>query len=207
VPTHPFNPARAAALLAAVGFVKGPDGVLQKQGQPFELTLWTGSSDDIGQRINQVLQQAWGQLGVQVTLRTMDGSALYSASGPYFVKAMAGVTTVNGNNPDPDDWLNWISAGIPASPSAATCCNDLAYFHRFAFQAQIDALYQAGNSTLDPARRRATYVKIQALLADEVPVIFLYWTPELMLIPGDLTGFAGNPFYPVLNEIANWRRG
>lgn len=207
VPRRAFDLTRAAALLAADGFVKGADGVLQKNGQPLAIALWAASSDANGQLTNQVLQQEWGRIGVKVTLRTVDGNALFSPGGPYFTQAMAGVTAVNDNNPDPDDSLNWISAGIPRSPTDATCCNTFAYFHRFDFQAQIDALYQAGNSTLDAARRRAIYLKIQALLADRVPVIFLYWTPELMLMPADLKGFVGNPFYPVLNEVASWQRG
>ena len=85
VPTHPFNLAKAAALLAADGFTKGSDGSLEKGGQPFAITLWADNDND-GQRINQVLQQEWGSIGVKVTLRTTTGTALYSPTGPYYTQ-------------------------------------------------------------------------------------------------------------------------
>src|SRR5438094_242544 len=37
VPKHPFNLAKAAALLTQDGFTKGPDGVLQRGGQPLAI--------------------------------------------------------------------------------------------------------------------------------------------------------------------------
>ncbi len=207
VPRHPFNLAKAAALLKADGFVKGADGVLSKGGQPFAITLWA-DNDTNGQRINQVLQQEWGQLGVKVALRTASDAFLYSPAGPYFAKVMSGITANTGNRPDPDDSANWISAGVPKSPTDTTCCNTRAYFHPLDFQHQIDALYQAGNSTLDLTKRRAIYFKIQALLADEVPSIFLYWVPSEMVIPADLQGFTANSFaWPLLWNVATWRRG
>ena len=121
---------------------------------------------------------------------------------------MAGITSNALNSPDPDDSLSWISAGIPKSPTDTTCCSNHAYFYPLEFQAQIDNLYQAGNSAVDPAKRRAIYFKIQALLADEVPAIMLYWLPSVAVIPADLQGYAGNTFasWPLWN-IATWRRG
>jgi peptide/nickel transport system substrate-binding protein len=205
VPTHPFNLAKAAALLRADGFVKGADGVLEKGGQPFDLTLWVDNDSD-GQRINQVLQQEWNTLGIKVTLRTADDGFLYGPTGPYFAKAMSAITANSGNNPDPDDSLYWISAGIPKSPTDTTCCNTRSYFYPLAFQSQIDALYRTGNSTIDLTKRRVIYFKIQAMLADQVPSLFLYWVPSQAVIPANLQGFSGNGFagWPLWN-VATWR--
>ena len=208
VPRHPFDLAKAAALLQADGFVKGSDGVLTKDGQPFLITLWADNDGD-GQHINEVLQQEWGQIGVKVTLRTGSDAFLFGPTGPYFAKGMAGITANTGNGPDPDDSPNWISAGIPKSPTDTTCCNTRAYFHPLDFQAQIDALYRSGNSTIDPARRRAIYFKIQDVLADEVPSIFLYWVSSQAVIPANLQGYAVNIFsgWALLWNMASWRRG
>jgi ABC-type transport system substrate-binding protein len=62
-------------------------------------------------------------------------------------------------------------------------------------------------ATIDPTRRRAIYFKIQALLADEVPVIFLYWIPRMVVVPNDLHGFVPNAFTSPLWNVATWRRG
>lgn len=208
VPKHSFNLAKAAALLAADGFVKGSDGTLEKNGQPFALTLWAVTSDRNGLLINQVIQQVWEQLGIKVTLKSQPSSVFYgNAESAYFINAMAAMTSANVNSPDVDDSSYWISSNIPTSPADTTCCDTIGYFHRFDFQAQIDALYQAGNGTVDPVKRRAIYFKIQALLADEVPVIFLYWVPGMEALPSNLTGFVGNPFYPSFSTVGSWRRG
>jgi peptide/nickel transport system substrate-binding protein len=194
VPKHRFNLAKASAMLATDGFTRGSDGVLVKDGQRFAMTLWADNDND-GRRINQVLQQEWGTLGVKVTLRSApDLGTLYGPSGPYYTKGMTGVTVNQANNPDPDDSLNWISAGIPKSPADGTCCNSRAYYYSLDFQAQIDALYQTGNSTVDLAKRRSIFFKIQAVLADEVPTIFLYWGRSQAVIPANLQGYVGCPF-------------
>ena len=154
----------------------------------------------------KVLQQEWGQIGIKVTLRTSTDPAIYGPSGPYFTKAMAGITVNVGNNPDPDDSLNWISAGIPKSPTDGTCCNTRAYFYPLDFQAQVDGLYEAGNSTVDLAKRRSIFFQIEAVLADEVPSIFLYWIPSQAAIPANLQGYAGNGFAgSVLWNAWSWR--
>ncbi|HEY8287134.1 MAG TPA: peptide ABC transporter substrate-binding protein [Chloroflexota bacterium] len=206
VPKHAFSMARAAAMLTADGFIKGSDGVLRKNSLAFAMTLWTSAGDHTGERIDQVLRQEWGQLGIKIRLRSIGGNQIYGPDGPYFTRAMAGVTIVNANNPDPDDSLYWISAGIPKTPTDNTCCDSLAYFYRPDFQAQVDALYRAGNGAVDPVRRRAIYFKIQALLADEAPVIFLYWETQAMALPSNLTGFVANPFLPAFATVGSWRR-
>jgi ABC-type transport system substrate-binding protein len=111
-----------------------------------------------------------------------------------------------GNGPDPDDSIQWNSKYVPTS-AYGPCCNWPAYFHLYAFQRQIDALTNAGVATIDPAKRRAIYFQIQAMLADQLPVLFLYWRSQEMLIPADLQGFTANPFASPLCNVGTWRRG
>jgi len=67
---------------------------------------------------NQVLQQEWGRIGVRVTLRTVDGNTLFSPGGPYFVRAMAGVMTVNG---PPMIFRAGLPVVVPVSMPVPTC--------------------------------------------------------------------------------------
>jgi peptide/nickel transport system substrate-binding protein len=136
VPRHPFDLARASAMLAADGFTKGPDGVLRKGGDPLAIELWAPTSDTNAQQTNEVLQQEWGKIGIKVTLRVAGDDALFGPDGPQFTKGMAGVTDVWGNGPDPDDSYLWNSKWIPSSPAGAGG-NVNAYFYPFAFQRQI----------------------------------------------------------------------
>jgi peptide/nickel transport system substrate-binding protein len=204
VPTYRFNLAKAAAMLAADGFTKGSDGVLVKGGQPFAIELWSQNSDPNGQHTNELLQQEWGQIGIKVTLHVVGGDLLNGPSGPIFSKTMTGITNAGSNGADPDDSCAWNSKYIPASPTGSGCNAD-PYFYPFSFQKEIDALTNAGVATVDPAKRKAIYFKIQALLANEVPAIFLYWLPDEMLTPNSLKGFVPNPFSSPLWNVATWR--
>jgi peptide/nickel transport system substrate-binding protein len=207
VPTHPFNLRKAAAMLTGDGFVKGQDGILQKQGQPFAITLWAATSDTNGQLIIQILQEEWEQLGIKVTLRSISSDGLFGADGPIFSKAMNGLAYTNTNGPDPDDSIQWIATALPKSPTDTTCCNTLGYFHLFSFQSQLDALYRAGNGTVDSVKRRAIYFQIQEMLANQVPIIFLYWGRNEYVVPTNLKGFEANPFNSPLSAMGYWRRG
>ena len=205
VPQRPYDPAKAAALLAADGFSKGSDGVLRKGGQPFAMELWSTSGVTLNERINSVLKNVWGRLGVQVTLRSQSSTAIYGANGPQFSKQMTGITYAWYNYNDPDDTLFWNSSQIPTSPTGGGQ-NVICYFNTFAFQRQIDDLTNAGVATVDTAKRRAIYFKIQALLADQVPVIFLDWQPSLIVVPTTLAGFRSNPFNNLFWNVTDWRR-
>ncbi len=204
VPRYSFSLAKAAAMLAADGFTKGSDGVLSKGGQPFVIALWSQDADPNGQHTNEVLQQEWGQIGIKVTLHVAGGALLFGPSGPQFTKTMTGITNSGSNGPDPDDSCQWNTKYIPASPTGFGCNVD-PYFYPFSFHKQIDDLTNAGAATVDPAKRKAIYFKIQALLADEVPAIFLYWIPEEMLTPNSLKGFVPNPFSSPLWNVVTWR--
>jgi len=83
--------------------------------------------------------------------------------------------------------------------------NDIAYFYHFSFQSEIDTLTDAGAAQTDPAKRRVVYTRIQGLLADQVPAIFLYWPTTIMATPVTLRGFAPNPYAQVFWNVASWQ--
>jgi peptide/nickel transport system substrate-binding protein len=206
LPTHPYSLAKAAQLLASDGFTKGPGGILQKGGKPFNLTLWTISSDDIGQKIDTILKNLWARLGINVTLSSQGVNTIFGANGPQFTKDMTGINYSWFNGNDPSETYYWNSSQIPSSPTGAGG-NDVGYYYRFDFQKQIDQLTNAADAAVDPAKRRQLLFQTQALLADEVPVIFLYWSDRFAVIPDNLTGYTPNPFGYLFWDVVNWQRG
>ena len=94
---------------------------------------------------------------------------------------------------------------LPAALVSGPGGNDIAYFFRFAFQSEIDTLTNTGVLQTDPAKRREVYNRIQSLLADQTPVIFLYWQDSIMLIPRGLQGFQPSPFTPLFWNVVQWR--
>lgn len=209
VPAHPHDPRRAAAILAAAGYRRGPRGILRRcsaaQGcTTLQVTLWSVTGDAIANKVNVLLARAWGAIGISAILREAPAAQVFGPVGPQFQPQATGITYGWANGDDPDDRYYWNSASIPTSPSAGGG-NDVAYFHRFSFQRRLDALTEAAASGRDPAARRALYARIERLLADQVPAIFLYWPCSLTVAPRGLSGFAPSPFTSLFWNVAHWR--
>jgi peptide/nickel transport system substrate-binding protein len=208
LPRHPYNLTTAAALLAKDGFSKGPDGILRKAGQPLAIALDTIYSSRTGQALAVALAKSWGQLGIKVMLNIMypaygPPGSLFGADGPQYTPGMTAIVEEFSPGDDPDDSYLWNSTAIPKKAGGGG--NVVAFFHPFTFQAQIDALTNAGLSTPDPARRRPIYFRIQSLLADEVPWIFVRWLPNQLFMPSNLVGVAPNGFSNLFWNVTTWR--
>jgi peptide/nickel transport system substrate-binding protein len=70
---YPYDPNRAAALLAEVGWQPGSDGVLTKGGRPFDLELRVEGAA-VQSTIYQVTQQNYQRVGINLTLNRSVGS-------------------------------------------------------------------------------------------------------------------------------------
>ena len=62
---YPHDPARAKALLAEAGW-KEKDGVLVKDGQPFEFTVLTNAGNDARAKTAAILQQNLAEVGIRM---------------------------------------------------------------------------------------------------------------------------------------------
>jgi peptide/nickel transport system substrate-binding protein len=171
---RPFNPERAASLLDEAGLLPGDDGVRARDGKRFEIDLWAVAGDAQARQIVTMIAAEWNAIGVSTLPRFASPADLWGPLGYQFSDRMTGCLFTWTNANDPDDLYYWHSSQIPASPGGSGG-NLPAFFYPYDFQEEIDDLTVAAASTLDLAQRQATYANIQALLAREVPVLFLYW--------------------------------
>ena len=160
--TH--DPRRAQALLDAAGLRAGKDGVR------LTLTLKT-STDETTRLLAAVMQQQMRAAGIALKIRSAEFGTFYSdvTKGAFQMYVLKWV----GSNEDPDIFrYMYSSASLP--PRGA---NRGRYINP-----QVDALLaQAAAETGDPkqveARRRAEYVQIQKIVAEDLPSLPL-WFPE-----------------------------
>lgn len=158
------DPARAAALLEAAGYHAGSNGVR------LTLTLKT-STDETTRLLAAIMQQQMRAAGISLNIRSAEFGTFYSdvTRGAFQMYVLKWV----GSNEDPDIFrYMYSSASFP--PKGA---NRGHYVN-----ARVDSLLaQAAAETGAPeqvqARRRAEYVDVQKILADEVPSVPL-WFPE-----------------------------
>jgi peptide/nickel transport system substrate-binding protein len=161
---YPRDPARAQALLEAAGFPAGKDGVRLR------LTLKT-STEETTRLLAAVLQQQLRAAGIALNIRSAEFGTFYAdvTHGAFQVYVLKWV----GSNEDPDIFrYMYSSASFP--PKGA---NRGHYVN-----ARVDALLTQAAAESGPpqevqARRRAEYIEVQKILADELPSIPL-WYPE-----------------------------
>ncbi len=204
VPRHPFDPRKAAHILALDGFEKGSDGVLRKDNQPLSIQIWYYDGDEPGEQIDRILKREWARIGVAVDLRHQDVKTIFGSHGPMFTKRATGISYTWFNGNDPDDSFYWSSSQIPNSPTGSGG-NDCAYFHTFAFQKEIDDLTAAGVATLNRVKRKSIYARIERLLAEQTPDIFIDWQPVLAVASDNLKGFDPNAFNYLFYNVQRWR--
>jgi len=161
---YPHDPARAAALLQAAGYPAGKDGVRVR----LELKI---STDEVTRLLAVVLQQQLHAAGIAVNIRSAEFGTFYSdvTHGVFQMYILKWV----GSNEDPDIFRYMVSSGSfpPKGANRGHYVNP-----------RVDALLAQAATETGPAaeveaRRRAEYVEVQKILADEMPSIPL-WYPD-----------------------------
>lgn len=164
LPQYPHDPGRAARLLEEAGYHAGSDGVRLR------LTLKI-STDETTRMLAVVLQQELQAAGIAVSIRAAEFGTFYSdvTRGAFQMYILKWI----GSNEDPDIF-RYMYASDSFPPKGA---NRGHYVN-----ARVDALLAKAAQESGPAdevqsRRRAEYVEVQKILAEELPSVPL-WYPE-----------------------------
>ena len=159
LPHYDFDPQKAIALLDQAGY--GPD----KSGIRLRLTLKT-STDETVRMLAAVLQQQMRTVGIDLTIRSAEFGTFYAdiTKGAFQMYILRWI----GSNEDPDIFrYAYATASFPPKGG-----------NRGRYSSpQVDALIAAAAAETDEAHRRTDYVQIQRIVAEDVPVIPL-WYPN-----------------------------
>ncbi len=164
---HAFDLAQAKKLLQQDGFRWRGETLVDKTGRAVEFSLITNANNKTRSRIASLLQQDLAKLGVKITIATFDFPSLVERIGRTNNYDMCLLGFVNVS-PDPMGLMNMLlSSGPqhmwnPARRKPAT-----------AWESEIDKSMQAQASTADYKKRRGAFERVQQILADESPVLFL----------------------------------
>jgi len=162
VPKFPYDPAKAKALLAAAGWHPNADGILSKDGRPFEFTILTNQGNDIRVRTAEIIQRRLHQIGIIVHIRTIEWAAFLKE----FIDKRRFQAVLLGWNTglDPDQYDIWSSTKTKPGE-----LNFVGYQNP-----EVDALLSQGRHTFDREKRRRAYFKFQEVLAEDQPYTFLF---------------------------------
>jgi peptide/nickel transport system substrate-binding protein len=173
----PHDPEKAAALLAEAGWkTRNAEGLLVKDGKPFTFELLTNQGNDERKKIAEIVQASLRDLGVGVDIRILEWAALLKehVKKRNFDAMILGW----GTGADPDQYVVWHS-----SQSGPDELNHISYKN-----AEVDALLEAGRSSCVQAERTRFYHRLHEVLAEDQPLVFLYWRDVLPAVSSRVFG-------------------
>ncbi len=159
---YDYNPEKARALLAEAGFVDTDgDGIVEQDGRPFVFTILVNQGNMRRAKIAAIIQYRLAFVGIRVTVRTVEWAAFIK----NFVNTGRFDAVVLGWNilPDPDIFDVWHSSKIDGG------LNFIAFN-----DPELDQLLETGRTTLDRSERKRMYDRVQVILHEKQPYLFLY---------------------------------
>nr|WP_043335173.1 peptide ABC transporter substrate-binding protein [Belnapia moabensis] len=183
VPRWPYDPSRAIALLEAVGWRPGPDGIRRNAaGERLTIELMTTAGNRARESVQQVIQGMWRQAGVEARIRNEPPRVLFgeTLSRRRFTGA-ALFAWISSPENVPRTTLH--SEEIPTEARNWSGQNYGGYRNP-----EMDALLEALPQELDRERRRALWSRLQAIFAEDLPELPLWFRADAHVWPRWLHG-------------------
>jgi peptide/nickel transport system substrate-binding protein len=161
-------------LLKSAGFTWNASGqLLDRTGQPVEFSIATSSSNAQRMKMATLLQDDLSHLGMQVHVVPLDFRAMIDRVFQSF-NYEATIMGLGGGDADPNPEMNvWLSSGSThlwrmneAQPATG-------------WEREIDQLMNEQMVTLDYRKRKKLYDRVQQIISEELPFIFLA-TPNIL---------------------------
>ena len=183
VPTYPYDPDRAKALLDEAGWSAIEDGIrTNAAGRRLTLELMTTAGNRSRELVEQVLQSQWRQVGIDVRIRNEPARVFFGE-------------TVSKRKFTGAAMFAWLSApeSVPRttlrSDQIPSADNNWSGQNYTGFKnARMDDLIDRIEVELDRGARKVLWGRLQRLYAEELPVIPLYWRANAYILPKWLEG-------------------
>lgn len=173
----PHDPERAKRLLDKAGY-PDPDG--EGPLPRFRLSYKT-TNIELRRRIAEAFKEQLARVGVELEIRAYEWGTFYGdvKKGNFHLYSLAWVGIT-----DPDIYYQLFhSLSVPPDGD-----------NRGRYEnSEIDRLLEAGRATVDAARRKAIYRRVQKLLAEDLPYIPLWWWKNVVVQAPYVKGFVPYP--------------
>jgi peptide/nickel transport system substrate-binding protein len=193
VKRYAYDPARAKVLLAEAGWKdRDGDGLVEdREGKPFTLTIRTNQGNDERKKIAELMQQRLKDVGIQADIQLIEWAAFIKE----FVKPRRFEVVVlgMGSGTDPDQFVVWHS-----SQRGPDQMNRTGYANP-----EVDRLLELGRGSCVQKDRVRYYHRIQQILAEDLPMIFLYTADALPVVAARVRGVSPAAA-GILHNLTEW---
>jgi peptide/nickel transport system substrate-binding protein len=179
------HPARslvhARELLQSAGFAWKNGALVDAHGNPVEFSILTSSSNAQRMKMATIIQDDLSQLGMSVQVVPLEFHAMVDRLQNSYNYEAAVMGLVSGDA-DPTSEMNvWLSSGEthlwhPNQDKPAT-----------PWESEMDGLMQQQLVTLDYAKRKRLYDRVQEIVAEKLPVICLV-SPNILVAAANRVG-------------------
>jgi peptide/nickel transport system substrate-binding protein len=180
VPTYPYDPARARALLAEAGWKPGTDGILTKDGQRFSFSLMTDAGQKTREQVMMAVRQNWADLGLEVQAGVQERNSFVTQrvlKGDFDAVLLQSSVQI-----DPDISRRFATSSIQNGQNFLNYSNPT-----------VDRLLEQGLATTDQAARGQAYFEVQRIMAEDLPQISLFYPKTTYAFKPGLQGIKPSP--------------
>jgi len=164
---HAFDLAAARKLLADDGFRMAGGSLRDREGHAVEFSLATNSGNPARERIAAMIQQDLAALGIRLNIVTLDFPSLIERIGKSFQYEACLLGSINVDL-DPNAQMNiWLSS------AAMHQWNPNQKQPETPWEAEIDRLMRQQASTPNEARRKALFDRVQQVVWEQAPMLYL----------------------------------
>jgi len=182
VRNYPYDPKKARQLLADAGWRdEDGDGILEKGGQKFVFEIITNQGNEVRAKCAEIIQRRLAEVGVKVKIRILEWASFVN---DFIGKRRFEATILGWTIPqDPDIFDVWHS-----SKTGPDELNFISYRNK-----EVDRLIELGRGTFDKYKRKFYYDRIQEILAEDQPYVFLFVPDALPIVSARVKGIEPAP--------------
>jgi peptide/nickel transport system substrate-binding protein len=187
---EPYNIQAALDRLKSEGFHLQNGTLVDNNGNPVEFSIVTNAGSKPRERMGVLIQEDLGKLGIKVNLVTLDFPSLIERISQKF-NYEAAILGFRNVDLDPNGQMNiWMSsaenhAWNPQQKSPET-----------AWEAEIDQLMRVVAETSDPKKRKQSFDRVQQIVYDQAPFIYLVNLNALSAVSSSVAGANPGILYP-----------
>ena len=187
---YPHDPDKALGLLKEIGIEKrnGDDFLTDADGNKIEFVLNTNVGNGAREKTAVLIKSDLEKLGINVIFQPVEFNTLISKIDDTHDFECILLGLAPGTSPDPSGAMNTVKSDgfthewFPREKSPSTD-----------WEARIDQLMDAQIKTLDYAERKKDYDEVQAILAEQQPMIFTVTPIYYAAIRSDIGNVRASP--------------
>jgi len=197
--TFRHDPEKAKALLDQVGWKEDASGVRTAHGvagvadgTPLKFEIANIAGEQIRVQLLSLVQAQWKEVGVQAEIRLVDVGTLFGNMLPNN-QFQTGYSYI-GRYVDPnidDLYLDRDKYGNKSNYSGYS-------------NPKVDELLVASGQTADQAKRKQYLAEAQAIIAEEVPQLYISWRANNTAVNKRVHGYLPTPGYNEMWNAADW---